>query len=155
MKRVRYIDHPIDTVDSQIIAALNENGRLTMTDLASQVGLTAPSVTERVRRLEESGVIAGYTARINPHALGATLAVYIRIRPLAGELSRVSRLIREIDQIVECHRITGEDCFIARAYVVSVQELEAVIDRLHPYASTNTSLIQSTIVELRMPAIPK
>jgi Lrp/AsnC family leucine-responsive transcriptional regulator len=118
------------------------------------VGLSAPSVAERIKRLEEAGVIEGYTATINPGALGLPIAAWLRIRPVPGELHRVAQILRNLPEIVECDRITGEDCFIARAHVRSVGDLETLIDELISYAMTNTSIIQSSPVERRLPRFP-
>lgn len=125
-----------------------------MAELARSVGLSAPSVAERVRRLEEAGIVRGYGARIDPAALGLPLAAYVRIRPMPGQLRKAVEVLSAIDAVVECDRVTGEDCFIARVHVRSVEELEAVIDRVIPYAMTNTSIIQSTPVSRRLPPLP-
>src|SRR5438067_406459 len=81
------------------------------------VGLSSPSVSERIKRLEEVGVIQGYSVKINPKALGLPLAAWLRIRPIPGRLHKVAEMLLELPQIVECDRVTGEDCFMARAYV--------------------------------------
>lgn len=154
MKRLRYENGPLDPVDARIVALLAQDARITMADLARRVGLSAPSVSERVRRLEEAGVIEGYGARVNPAALGLTLSAWLRIRPVPGELRQVATLLGEIDAIVECDRVTGEDCFVARVHVASVAELEAVIDRIAPHAMTNTAIVQSSPVLRRLPPIP-
>jgi Lrp/AsnC family leucine-responsive transcriptional regulator len=125
-----------------------------MADLARKAGLSAPSVTERVRRLEEAGIVTGYAARIDPAALGLPLAAYVRIRPMPGQLEKVAEVLNGLDAIVECDRVTGEDCFIARAHVRSMQELERVIDAIIPFAMTNTSIIQSSPVKRRLPPLP-
>lgn len=124
-----------------------------MAELARRVGLSAPSVGERVKRLEESGIIEGYGARINPAALGLALSAWLRIRPVPGELSQVATLLQGIEAVVECDRVTGEDCFLARVHVRSVAELETVIDRIAPHAMTNTAIIQSSPVPRRLPPI--
>lgn len=151
MKRVRYIDGALDALDTEILKLLATDARTPMRDLARAVGLSAPSTAERVRRLEEAGVIAGYTTRVNPAAIGLPLGAYLRIRPMPGELSRVAALLAALPQIISCDRVTGDDCFIAKALVPSVAELETLIDGLMPYASTNTSVIVSTTVAPRMP----
>jgi Lrp/AsnC family leucine-responsive transcriptional regulator len=115
------------------------------------VNLSAPSVAERVRRLEESGVIRRYSIEIDPAALGLPLAAWLRIRPMPGKLSKVAEILDTLPAIVECDRITGDDCFLARAHVASLGELEALIDRIIPHATTNTALIQSTPVARRLP----
>ncbi|CAN5463433.1 Lrp/AsnC family transcriptional regulator [soil metagenome] len=154
MKRPRYTNGHLDGLDEKILFHLGRDGRLPMKDLAGLIGLSAPSTTERVRRLEETGIIEGYAARINPAAAGLMLAAYIRIRPMPGELKRVADLVVSISAIIECDRVTGDDCFIAKAHFASVAELEAVIDRILPFATTNTSVIQSSPVARRMPALP-
>ena len=154
MKRLRYENGRLDATDAAILAALVADGRKTIAELAKMVGLSAPSVSERLRRLEEGDVIRGYQAVVDPEGLGLPLAVYIRIRPMPGELRRVAGIVQSLDAIVECDRVTGEDCFIAKAHLRNVAELEALIDELIPYAITNTSVIQSSPVKRRLPTIP-
>jgi Lrp/AsnC family transcriptional regulator, leucine-responsive regulatory protein len=124
-----------------------------MSDLAKLVGLSAPSVAERVRRLGDAGIIRGYTAVIDPAALGLPLAAYLRIRPMPGQLRRVAEVLMQLLAVVECDRVTGEDCFIAKAYIRDVAELEALIDEIIPYAMTNTSIIQSSPFQRRLPTM--
>jgi len=126
MKRVRYVDGALDALDTKILAALAEDARTPMRELAQKIGLSAPSTTERVRRLETAGVIEGYTVRINPEAIGLPLAAILRIRPMPGELERVARLLEAIPEITSCDRVTGDDCFIAKAQVPAVRDLEAL-----------------------------
>ncbi len=154
MKRLRYKNSRIDATDSKILAALAADARVTMADLGRAVGLSAPSVTERVRRLEEAGIVRGYAAEIDPAALGLPLAAYIRIRPMPGRLAKVAEVLNGLQAVVECDRVTGEDCFIAKAHVASVKQLEAVIDAIIPFAMTNTSIIQSSPVARRLPPLP-
>jgi Lrp/AsnC family leucine-responsive transcriptional regulator len=153
MKRLRYENGTLDAIDVRILDALVADARVSVADLARAVGLSPPSVSERMKRLEEAGVIEGYTVRINPQALGLPLAAWLRIRPVPGELKRVAEILRSLPAIVECDRITGDDCFIARAHVRSVAELESLIDAIIPYAMTNTSIIQSSPVPRRLPPI--
>ena len=154
MKRLRSEISSVDTVDASILALLAVDARTTLADLARKVGLSAPSVAERVKRLEERGVIRGYAAQINPEALGFGLAIHIRIRPMPGQLTKLAALLNMLDAIVECDRVTGDDCFVAKAHVASVQELEALIDQIIPLGGTNTAIIQSSPVERRLPRIP-
>jgi len=153
VRRLRFQNGPLDATDAAILRALSRDARVTMADLARAVGLSPPSVTERVRRLEEAEVIQGYAAVIDPAALGLTLAAYIRIRPMPGQLRKVAEVLLRLEAIIECDRVTGEDCFVAKAYVRSVAE-EALIDEINPYAMTNTSVIQSSPVKRRMPPLP-
>ncbi len=153
MKRLRYENGELDATDARILEALIEDARISIAELARSVGLSPPSVSERIKRLEEAGVIEGYTLRINPKALGLPLAAWLRIRPIPGQLHKVAEILRELPEIVECDRITGEDCFVARAHVRSVEDLEKLIDQVIPYAMTNTSIIQSSPVKRRLPRI--
>ncbi|MGB3614548.1 MAG: Lrp/AsnC family transcriptional regulator, partial [Elainellaceae cyanobacterium] len=140
-------------IDIQLLRILHEDARTSIADLARALSMSAPSVSERLRRLKESGVIQGFTIEVTPALLGYELAFYIRISPLPGQLSKVISAITEIEEIVECDRITGDDCFIAKAYVHSTQEIEGIIDRLIPYAKTNTSLVQSSPIGRRLPPL--
>lgn len=142
----------LDAVDGRILQALSDDARRPVASLARELGLSAPSTAERIRRLEDLGVIRGYRAEIDPQALGLPLSAWLRIKPVPGALKTVVGVLQNIDAVVSCDRITGEDCFIARAHVASVQELEALIDRILPHASTNTSIIQSQPVPPRLPA---
>jgi Lrp/AsnC family leucine-responsive transcriptional regulator len=153
VKRLRYENGTIDAVDAQVLNALSANARISVAELARLVGLSAPSVSERIKRLEEAGVIEGYSVRINPAALGLPISAWLRIRPIPGQLQKVVGLLRRLPEVVECDRITGEDCFMARAHVASVADLERLIDQIIPYAMTNTSIIQSSPVERRLPPI--
>ena len=153
MKRFRYQNGLSDHVDATLIQALVADARISNAELARLVGLSPPTVSERIKRLEEAGIIDGYTAKVNPRALGLSVAAWLRIRPLPGELKRVAEIVKGLPEIVECDRITGEDCFIAKAFVRSVGDLEKLIDSIIPYATTNTSIIQSSPVAPRMPAL--
>jgi Lrp/AsnC family transcriptional regulator, leucine-responsive regulatory protein len=155
VKRLRYENGAIDALDIRILEALVKDARISVADLARAVGLSPPSVSERIKRLEEAGVIEGYALAINPKAFGLPIAAWLRIRPIPGQLQKVAELLRALPQVVECDRITGEDCFIARAYVASVEELEALIDQVIPYAMTNTSIIQSSPVKRRLPPMAR
>ncbi len=153
MKLLRYETGGLDETDAKILTALVDDARTSIAELARVVGLSSPSVSERIRRLEEAGVIEGYSAQINPQAIGLPLAVWLRIRPVPGQLRKVAEILRDIAEIVVCDRITGEDCYLARAHVRSVEELEKLIDKVAPYATTNTSIIQSSPVRRRLPPI--
>ena len=153
MKRLRYVDGEIDSIDKKLLDALVANARISNAEIARLVGLSAPSVSERIKRLEEAGVIEGYTVKINPEALGLQVSAWLRIRPIPGQFHKVAEILRGLPEVVECDRITGEDCFIARAHLKSVKDLEELIDEVIPYAMTNTSIIQSSPVERRLPPI--
>lgn len=153
MERLRFQNRELDATDVRLMEALVVDARTSIAELARLVGLSAPSVSERIRRLEERGVIEGYSAKVNPAALGLPLAAWLRVRPIPGKLREVAETLKNLPEIVECDRITGEDCFLARAHVRSVEDLERLIDRIIPYAMTNTSIIQSSPVERRLPPL--
>ncbi|MEM1290539.1 MAG: Lrp/AsnC family transcriptional regulator [Cyanobacteria bacterium P01_H01_bin.162] len=143
----------LDDVDGRLLDILHQDARTSIADLARALNMSAPSVSERLKRLKESGVIQDFTIAVDPKMLGYALSFYIRIRPLPGQLSKVVSLIQAIEAIVECDRVTGDDCFIAKVHVRSTDELERIIDQLIPYAQTNTSLIQSSPVQRRLPPL--
>ena len=153
MRRLRNQNQDLDALDARILSALTADARTSIAELARIIGLSPPSAAERVRRLEEAGVIEGYTLVVDPRALGLTVAAWIRVRPMPGELKTVAGILRELPEIVECDRVTGEDCFVARAHLKSIEDLEKLIDQIIPHAMTTTSIIQSTLVKRRAPAI--
>jgi Lrp/AsnC family leucine-responsive transcriptional regulator len=155
MKRVRNINGVLDALDTAILQTLAKDARTPMRELAQQVGLSAPSATERVRRLEEVGVIRGYRLEIDPAALGWPITAYVRIRPMPGQLSKIAELAATLPQVAECHRITGEDCFILKVYLASIESMDNVLDRFLLFGQTTTSIVQSSPVPLREPPLPK
>jgi Lrp/AsnC family leucine-responsive transcriptional regulator len=146
-------DGLLDDTNLRLLAELQADARVSLAELGRRVGLSSPAVAERVQRLEREGVIAGYRAEIDPRALGYPLAVVIRIRPAPLQLAKVADLARASEEIVECHRITGEDCYFMKAHVRSVEHLEEVIDRFVPHGQTTTSIVQSSPVPVRGVAV--
>ncbi len=144
-----------DMVNLRILKELQHDPRVTMSELGRRVGLSSPAVAERVRRLEETGVIEGYRLEINPAALGLPIAAYVRIRPNPGQLPKLAEMAKSIPEIVECHRVTGEDCFILKVYLPSLDQLDRILDRFLMFGTTTTSLIQSSPVPLRPPPLPE
>src|SRR2546427_1760005 len=145
----------IDPVNIRVLEELQRDPRLTMSELGRRIGMSSPAVTERVRRLEEAGVIRGYRLDLNPVALGLPIAAYIRIRPNPGQLPRIAELARQIPEVVECHRVTGEDCFILKVHIPAIDQLDRLLDGFLLYGSTTTSIIQSSPVPLRPPPLPE
>jgi Lrp/AsnC family transcriptional regulator, leucine-responsive regulatory protein len=145
----------IDAVNRRILQELQRDVRVTMTELGRRIGMSSPAVTERVRRLEEAGVIRGYRLDVNPAALGLPIALYIRIRPNPGQLPRIAELAQQIPEVVECHRVTGEDCFILKAHIPAIDQLDRLLDSFLLYGATTTSIIQSSPVALRPPPLPE
>jgi Lrp/AsnC family leucine-responsive transcriptional regulator len=143
------MEDPIDEVNRRLLAELQADGRLSLAELGRRVGLSAPAVAERIQRMEQRGVIRGYRADIDPRALGLALTAVIRVRPAPGQLYNVAGLAQETPEVVECVRVTGEDCYFITAHLRDVTHLEQVIDRFAPLGQTTTSIAQSAPVPRR------
>jgi Lrp/AsnC family transcriptional regulator, leucine-responsive regulatory protein len=143
----------LDAVNIRLLDELRQEPRLTMSELGRRVGMSAPAVTERVRRMEEANIILGYRLEINPVPLGLPIAAFIRIRPNPGQLPKVAQVAQEIPEVVECHRITGEDCFILKVHIPAMDQLDRILDTLLIYGTTTTSIIQSSPVPPRVPPL--
>jgi len=143
----------LDRTNRLLIGELQQDARLSLAELGRRVGLSAPAVAERLARLEGEGVIRGYRADVDPRALGLTLAVVIRVRPAPRQIATVAEVARGCDEVVECERVTGDDCFVMKAHVRDVDHLEEVIDRFTPFGQTTTSLVQSAPVPRRGPVV--
>lgn len=141
----------IDEIDQQLIIALTEDSRRSLKALAQISGLSSPSVAERLRKLEDKGVLKGYGVDIDPRAFGFQLQAIVRIRPLPGQLHEVERQIQATPQFTECDKVTGEDCFIARLHVRSMEQLDEILDHINVYALTNTAIVKKTTVKRRLP----
>jgi len=153
MNRSRYVTRQLDMTDRAIIAALDANGRMTVRELAAHIGLSSPSVTERIHKLEDAGALRGYTVIVDPKVFGLCIAAHVRMRAMHGEVKRVAQMLIDTPEVVEADRVTGEDCFLAKVVVSDVQELESVIDRFQPFASADTAIILSSTVARRLPKL--
>jgi Lrp/AsnC family leucine-responsive transcriptional regulator len=145
----RTSDEIVDETNGMLLVELQRDARLSLAELGRRVGLSPPAVAERLQRLEEAEVITGYHAEVDPRTLGYALAAVIRIRPDARQLPKVAQLARDTPEVVECHRITGEDCYFIKLHVRSVEHLEEVLDRFVIYGQTTTSIVQSSPVPRR------
>jgi Lrp/AsnC family leucine-responsive transcriptional regulator len=144
----------LDALNLRLLSELQDNPRLSMSELARRVGMSAPAVTERVQRLETAGVIAGYRVDIDPAALGMPVTALVRIRPGPGQLPKIAQVAQETAQVVECHRITGEDCFLVKIHAPSIGEIEEILDRFLLFGQTTTSIVVSTPVPARPLPLP-
>jgi Lrp/AsnC family leucine-responsive transcriptional regulator len=142
-----------DARNLALLRLLRADPRMPLSQLARQVGLSAPAARERIQRLEESGVIAGYRLDLDPAALGYPITLFIRIRPEPGKLAKIAELAQATPQVSECHRITGEDCFILKAHIEGLDRLDALLDRFLAYGQTTTSIAQSSPVPSRGPPL--
>ena len=148
-------NEPLDAIDQRIVEALASNARMPVKELAEAAGLSSPSVAERMRRLEERGVIKAFTIDVDAEALGYSLQAIVRIRPLPGQLHIVERLIQEIPEFIECDKVTGDDCFIARLVIRSMGDLDGILDKITERAETNTAMIKASPVKRRLPPLTR
>lgn len=143
-----------DTRNVKLLRLLRAAPRISISELARRIGMSAPAVKERIQRLEEAGVIRGYRLDLDATALGYPIAAFVRVRPMPGRLPKIAELARRMPQVVECHRITGEDCFIMKLHLEELDALDRVLDRFLAHGQTTTSLIQSSPVPPRGLPLP-
>jgi Lrp/AsnC family leucine-responsive transcriptional regulator len=139
----------LDQVNRSLLRELAAEPRIPMSALARRVGMSAPAVSERIQRLERAGVITGYRVDISPAALGLPVTAFVRIRPTAGQLPRIAQLAKETPEISECHRISGEDCFLIKMHAGTIEDLEKTLDSFLTYGQTISSIVVSTPVPPR------
>ncbi|HEX3942084.1 MAG TPA: Lrp/AsnC family transcriptional regulator [Acidobacteriaceae bacterium] len=136
----------LDEIDCEILAEMQANARVAFAELGRRVGLSTPAVLERVRRLEESHVILGYRAMIDPAKVGLPVRAFVKVTIAGDKLARFSALVKTIPEVLECHRVTGAESFIVQIAVRDVRHLEEVIDAMMPYVATNTSMVLASPV---------
>lgn len=139
----------LDPTNLRILEELQVDARLTMAELGRRVSLSPPAVAERVQRLERAAVITGYHAAVDPKAVGYPIAAVVRVRPASRQLHKIPEVARELPEVVECYRITGEDCFFVKLHLRSMEDLEGILDRFVLYGQTTTSIVHSAPVSPR------
>jgi Lrp/AsnC family transcriptional regulator, leucine-responsive regulatory protein len=144
------IERLLDDTGWHILEALQENARISFSELGQRVGLSSPAVAERVRRMEDAGIITGYRAEVNTAKIGYPITVIMRMNSQGEKCTRLNVFVREIPEILECYRVTGEDCHIMKVMVSSVEHLESLIDRLSEHGQVTTSIVLSTPVTSRI-----
>ena len=140
-----------DWIDVQLVGLLQQDARQSIAELARQLKMSGPSVSERLKRLEEQGAIRGYTPELDWPQWGYTLQAIVRLRPLPGQLKALEARINATPQFTECDKVTGEDCFYARMCVRSMEQLDEILDHLNGFAETNTAIVKKTSVPRRLP----
>jgi len=145
----------LDSTNRLLLAELQENARLSLAELGRRVNLSAPAVAERLQRLERAHVITGYRAEVDPKAVGYSVSAIVRIRPSTRQLHKIPELARELPEVVECHRVTGEDCFVLRLHLRAIEDLESVLDQFIVYGQTTTSIVHSSPIERRPVEVTK
>lgn len=140
----------IDDIDRKILKELQEDARISYAELGRRVGLTTPAVIERVRKLEDAGIITGYRAEIDTAKTGLPITAFIRMSISGVDYSHIIEVAEGSREVLECHRGTGGDSFIMKVAVASVEHLQEIIDRLVPYGITTTTIVLSSPVKRRI-----
>ncbi len=143
----------LDALDARILHELQTNARLSFAELGRRVNLSTPAAAERVRRLEDAGVITRYVALVDPAKVGLPVRAFIKITVPGDRLQHFSVLARRVPEVRECHRVTGQESYILQVAVRDLQHLETVIDSLTPYVATNTSMVLASPVPWN-PVVP-
>lgn len=143
-----------DAKNLDLLRLLEKNPRAPISHLARKIGMSNPAVKERILRLEETGVLAGYRLELNPKELGYHITAFVRVRPLPGHLNKIAELAQTIRQVTECHRVTGEDCFILKVFLKEISNLDRVLDKFLAHGQTTTSIVQSSPVPPRGLPLP-
>jgi Lrp/AsnC family leucine-responsive transcriptional regulator len=139
----------LDETGWELLCALQQDARSSFAELGRRVGLTPPAVADRIRRLEASGIITGYHAAVNPAKLGLGLTAIVRFQAFQQSFERIYPILEACPEIVECHRVTGDDCMTLTVVVSSVMHLQELIATLQPYGSTNSSVVLSSPIRRR------
>jgi Lrp/AsnC family leucine-responsive transcriptional regulator len=140
-----HLERPLDDTDWQVLKELQADGRLSYHELGHRVGLSAPAVAERVRRLEESGVITGYQARVDPVRAGLPVAAFLQLRCRPENCLLNTTEAGDYPEIVEIHKLSGDYCTLLKVRAASIEHLEGIVDRIgHNHGELRTSIVMST-----------
>ncbi len=140
----------LDDVGWQLLRELQEDARLSYAELGRRVGLSLPAVAERMRRMEEGGIITGYRVEIDGQKVGLPVMAFVRINATGEKYPAIIALARDLPQVLECHHLTGTDSFIMKVIAASIPDLEALITQLRRYGQTTTSIVLSSPVTRRV-----
>lgn len=146
MGAIFQVEKILDPIGRKLLRMLQENARLSYSELGRQLGLSAPAVAGRVRKMEEAQIITGYHAEVNPAHLGYGVLAFIRLTTPTGHYPRVLELAQRLPEIRECHHVTGGESFILRVLATSIPHLESIIAQLSAYGATSTSIVLSSPV---------
>jgi Lrp/AsnC family leucine-responsive transcriptional regulator len=139
----------LDETNRELLRQLHADPRITMSALARKVGMSAPAVTDRVQRMRRLGIITGFQMSVDPAALGLPVTAFVRVRPAARQLPKIAALAESLDCVTECHRITGEDCFLIKVHAATIPDLEATLDQFLTFGQTISSIVVTTPVPPR------
>lgn len=137
----------MDEIDQHILLELQLDGRISMTELSKRVGLSVPAVNERVKKLEDKGIILGYRAVINPTKVNKPITAFILFH--TSKCDQFRALCKEEPYVIECHRLAGQFSYLVKVIAESVQDLEAFIDKAQPYGQSSTLITLSSTVEFK------
>ena len=140
----------LDRVGWQLLRVLQEDARLSFSELGRRIGLSSPAVAERVRRMEDLGIITSYRTLVDPAKLGYPTMAFIHLITLGDQHTAIQKLAHTLSEILECHHVTGRDAYIIKAVVSSMTHLEHVISQLRPLGETETSIVLSSPVKNKM-----
>jgi Lrp/AsnC family leucine-responsive transcriptional regulator len=143
----------LDAPGLKILGELQRDARQTLSELSRKAGLSLPAVSERVRRMEEAGLILGYHAQVDLAALGYAITVFIRMRTVPERYGKFKAAVEATPEILECHHVSGEDSFILKAVVPSIPHLESLLGKLSVYGHTASSIVLSTLPRRAKPEL--
>ena len=137
----------MDDAGKEILRALQDNARISFAELGRKVGLSGPAITERVRKMEEAGIIAGYHTRVNTAKIGFPVTGFVCIQVSRDNFQKVITLARDIPEVRECHHCSGDNTFFLKVMATSEEQLEHVMDPFRPFGEVHTAIVISTPVE--------
>ncbi|MCM3380497.1 AsnC family transcriptional regulator [Shouchella clausii] len=140
----------MDKMDRDILKLLQENARMTISELSKELALSRPSMSERLLRLQEKGIIEHFTTRVSLKKIGKDILLLIQVSGLKVPVAEFEEMVRQEQDIIECHRVTGEVSYFIKAAVSDVGSMRKLIDRLIPYGTINTSTVLNSPVPYRI-----
>ncbi|KTB88997.1 AsnC family transcriptional regulator [Pseudomonas syringae ICMP 11293] len=143
----------MDRIDIKILSVVQDSGRISITELSKHAGLSIPATTDRLRKLEDGGVISGYCAQVDPAKLGFGISAVVGITTFKPSKSKLIATLNDIPEVVECLHVTGNDSYLIRVYAKSMADIESVIAKINNYGETRTSIVLSVPIERRKLAL--
>jgi Lrp/AsnC family leucine-responsive transcriptional regulator len=141
----------MDALDLKILATLDADARRPYADMAREFGISQPTVADRIRRLERRGIVRGATLCVDHARLGFSVSAFVRLRASPSKKRGLTEAARGMQQVIEMHSVTGDDCMIARVVARSVEELAEILQRLSMFGDSSTSVVLETLIPLRNP----
>jgi Lrp/AsnC family leucine-responsive transcriptional regulator len=139
----------LDRIGLEILSALQEDGRITFSELGKRVGLSSPAISERVRRMEEAGIIKGYRAVVDPEKMGYPITAAVRLSSSRERQEELLDFLKSRKEVLGCNRVTGADSFLLKVIVTNVSHLESLLDLLSKFGQPVTSIVLSVPIDYR------